>query len=39
MFLNAFVQYNGETDSWLSNTRFNLILSGAVIRTELHHLV
>ena len=25
MFLNAFVQYNGETDSWLSNTRFNLI--------------
>jgi hypothetical protein len=25
MFLNAFVQYNGETDAWLSNTRFNLI--------------
>jgi hypothetical protein len=25
MSLNAFVQYNGETDSWLSNTRFNLI--------------
>ena len=25
MFINAFVQYNGETDSWLSNTRFNLI--------------
>ena len=25
MFLNAFIQYNGETDSWLSNTRFNLI--------------
>ena len=25
MFLNAFVQYNGETNSWLSNTRFNLI--------------
>ena len=25
MFLNAFVQYNGETDLWLSNIRFNLI--------------
>jgi hypothetical protein len=25
MFLNAFVQYNGEADSWLSNIRFNLI--------------
>ena len=25
MFLNAFVQYNGESDSWLSNIRFNLI--------------
>jgi len=25
MFLNAFVQYNGDTDTWLSNTRFNLI--------------
>ena len=25
MFLNAFVQYNGETDTWLSNIRFNLI--------------
>ncbi len=25
MFLNAFVQYNGETDTWLSNVRFNLI--------------
>jgi hypothetical protein len=25
MFLNAFVQYNGEVDSWLSNIRFNLI--------------
>ena len=25
MFLNTFVQYNGETDTWLSNTRFNLI--------------
>jgi hypothetical protein len=25
MFLNAFVQYNGELDSWLSNIRFNLI--------------
>ena len=22
---NAFVQYNGEADSWLSNVRFNLI--------------
>ena len=25
MFLNAFVQYTGETDTWLSNIRFNLI--------------
>ena len=25
MFLNAFVQYNGETDTWISNVRFNLI--------------
>ncbi len=25
MFLNAFVQYNGETDVWLSNVRYNLI--------------
>jgi hypothetical protein len=25
MFLNAFVQYNGELDTWLSNIRFNLI--------------
>ncbi|MBI4483107.1 MAG: carbohydrate binding family 9 domain-containing protein [Acidobacteria bacterium] len=25
MFLNAFIQYNGETDAWLSNVRFNLI--------------
>jgi hypothetical protein len=25
MFLNAFVQYNGEADSWVSNIRFNLI--------------
>jgi hypothetical protein len=25
MFLNAFVQYNGDADSWLSNIRFNLI--------------
>ncbi len=25
MFLNAFVQYNGETGTWLSNVRFNLI--------------
>jgi len=25
MFLNAFVQYNGEADAWLSNIRFNLI--------------
>jgi hypothetical protein len=25
MFLNAFVQYNGESDTWLSNIRFNLI--------------
>jgi hypothetical protein len=25
MFLNAFVQYNGESDAWLSNIRFNLI--------------
>jgi hypothetical protein len=25
MFLNAFVQYNGEVDTWLSNVRFNLI--------------
>ena len=25
MFLNAFVQYNGEADTWLSNVRYNLI--------------
>jgi hypothetical protein len=25
MFLNAFVQYNGETDTWVSNVRYNLI--------------
>jgi hypothetical protein len=25
MFLNAFVQYNGETDTWLSNVRYNVI--------------
>jgi hypothetical protein len=25
MFLNAYVQYNSDTDSWLSNVRFNLI--------------
>jgi hypothetical protein len=25
MFLNAFVQYNGESDAWLSNIRFNFI--------------
>ncbi len=25
MFLNAFVQYNGETDTWLSNVRYNFI--------------
>ena len=25
MFLNAFVQYNGQSDSWLTNIRFNLI--------------
>ena len=25
MFLNAFVQYNGETDTWLSNVRYNLV--------------
>jgi hypothetical protein len=25
MFLNAFIQYNGETDTWLSNIRYNLI--------------
>jgi hypothetical protein len=25
MFLNAFVQYNGEADAWLSNVRYNLI--------------
>lgn len=25
MFLNAFIQYNGELDAWLSNVRFNLI--------------
>jgi hypothetical protein len=25
MFLNAFVQYNGEADTWLSNVRFNVI--------------
>jgi len=25
MFLNAFIQYNGETDTWLSNVRYNLI--------------
>ena len=25
MFLNAFVQYNGETDTWLTNVRYNFI--------------
>jgi hypothetical protein len=25
MFVNAFVQYNGSRDAWLSNVRFNLI--------------
>ena len=25
MFLNTFVQYNGETDTWLTNVRYNLI--------------
>jgi hypothetical protein len=25
MFLNAFVQYNGQNDSWLSNIRYNLV--------------
>jgi hypothetical protein len=25
MFLNAFVQYNGQSDSWLTNIRYNLI--------------
>jgi hypothetical protein len=25
MFLNAFVQYNEASDTWLSNVRFNLI--------------
>ena len=25
MFLNTFVQYNGESDTWLSNVRYNLI--------------
>jgi hypothetical protein len=25
MFLNAFVQHNGETDLWLSNIRRNLM--------------
>jgi hypothetical protein len=25
MFLNAFIQYNGETDTWLSNVRYNFI--------------
>lgn len=25
MFLNAFVQYNGEADAWISNVRYNLI--------------
>ena len=25
LFLNAFVQYNGETNTWLSNIRYNLI--------------
>ena len=25
MFLNAFVQYNGETDTWLSNVRYNVM--------------
>jgi hypothetical protein len=25
MFLNSFVQYNGEADTWLSNVRYNLI--------------
>ena len=25
MFLNAFLQYNSETNTWLSNVRFNLV--------------
>jgi len=25
MFWNGFIQYNGETDAWLTNIRFNLI--------------
>jgi hypothetical protein len=25
MFLNAFVQYNGEADAWISNIRYNLV--------------
>jgi hypothetical protein len=25
LFLNAFVQYNGEADTWLSNIRFNFV--------------
>jgi hypothetical protein len=25
MFLNAFIQYNGASDSWFSNVRFNLV--------------
>jgi hypothetical protein len=25
MFLNAFVQYNGQSDSWLTNIRYNVI--------------
>ena len=25
MFLNVFIQYNGETEAWLTNIRFNLI--------------
>ena len=25
MFLNAFVQYSGSRDTWLSNVRFNLV--------------
>jgi hypothetical protein len=25
MFLNAFVQYNGEADAWISNIRYNFM--------------
>jgi hypothetical protein len=25
MFLNAYIQYNGEADTWLSNIRYNLV--------------